>query len=755
MSWSFNPEKDNVSKYMVHSLNVLNNSLDQNMDDSVLHSADQWLRDKFENVLASPQQTTSLNNNDFEFTDKNDIFTTANASPERRKTPTKSNASSEFTPRSLSKQVPERAKKGTMWSPFSKERSPAIPTSNKPLSNREPIATNTESPTRGENIINTGNHSTPDTTSVQRNPNGKEKEQSALNSSRLLDTVSDNSEQKSVSPASGPNKTTSIGVSATVSPVNQLADTVVIPPKNVAQYDPGIEKRARIRQNLFVPLPEKDPLTVRSAAPVSKSKDSTKEITTTYPLAQTPKLPKLERKPTKKTPNSNPVSQINNVDHSPSARSERKVQKSTGITKENQTKLKSPLKHIALTNSSVKKSPNISENVFDRLSSLSTKSFKKKVQSHSKPHTSLPRSSIDFSGSPMRRHSPPAKRPNQDELSMQETLKDIFSTSKTKPRLNLSIPKKKESLPLENDASKLPPVTSIKYPVEHDDMKVALPLAPSSPNKENFKQVNLSISPGIEGKSPVSKGFSVSGDSTKEGLPKSNNSTEKFSKSTGNAEDRKCDNKLTEFQFLPRPGPDKEDVKARLNKRLSEVLRTQHELGKRRKEQRRKKSQLEDDLSKRSNVKFSDFKNYSKKHSLLASSEPAKTFTKSSSNKRRRTKDNRESTDPNSVLAGINSIDYRNKASLKPSSHIQNKARSEAVDDSLPEILSDPELDTVVLSNWAKESPLRQQLVEQENWDTKKIFGPLAPLHIEEIFPTTSRLHKYKTAMARKTSWKS
>lgn len=250
--------------------------------------------------------------------------------------------------------------------------------------------------------------------------------------------------------------------------------------------------------------------------------------------------------------------------------------------------------------------------VFERLSSLPTKSFENKVNRKV--------SSIDVTGSPMRRNSP-----RRDvESSMQDTLKNIFSTKKRSiPRIEKSTTQK----------------TDLKPPQESHQ--------PPRPDR------------------------------------------------------------LTRFQLLPSTESEKTDLKEKMNKRLSEVIRTQQ---RRRNDQQKRKTHLDEDTKRRTKI-------WNEKT-------PTTTLR------------------TNTILHDLNSVDHRT---------IIGKPHRSPGNQTLPEIQSDSDDDAdSTLASWARSPYLQEQLYLQQNWDPKKIFGPIPPLHIDQIFPNSKPSKSKQQPLTRK-----
>lgn len=250
--------------------------------------------------------------------------------------------------------------------------------------------------------------------------------------------------------------------------------------------------------------------------------------------------------------------------------------------------------------------------VFERLSSLPTKSFENKVNRKV--------SSIDVTGSPMRRNSP-----RRDvESSMQDTLKNIFSTKKRSiPRIEKTTTQK----------------TDLKPPQESHQ--------PPRPDR------------------------------------------------------------LTRFQLLPSTESEKTDLKEKMNKRLSEVIRTQQ---RRRNDQQKRKTHLDEDTKRRTKI-------WNEKT-------PTTTLR------------------TNTILHDLNSVDHRT---------IIGESHQSPGSLTLPEIQSDSDDDAdSTLASWARSPYLQEQLYLQQNWDPKKIFGPIPPLHIDQIFPNSKPSKSKQQPLTRK-----
>ncbi|CCF58451.1 hypothetical protein KAFR_0E02990 [Kazachstania africana CBS 2517] len=448
--------------------------------------------------------------------------------------------------------------------------------------------------------------------------------------------------------------------------------------------------RMKRRSNMFVPLPRKDPLVVK---PVQTNVHS------------------LHTASLKSTNNTSPVSEYGPKGKIPTI----KIRHSPR-NKNNLTKLSKP-----------------GESVFDRLSSLSTKSFENKVNNKSTNKKYSP-SSIDLSGSPKRRASQRSSR-NSVDLSMQETLKNIFAPNMTE--LNPQRVKKTiDESPGRNRRSLIPRLD------KNNLKQLSTPHRIPSTNKiEKTKGDTPLVSKVQEAAEDTvsSKGLTV--------IEEKSKVNPKESKKSPAKRDR-----LTKFQLLPPSvDADKHELKKKLNKRLSEVMKTQQEQERRRKHQQRKKSNA-DDYPKRQSRTFSEFKSFS--------TATANTNFSTNANKSRRSGvseliQNHNSfnnvissyhVDTNNILDALNTGDHRMKLA-----DYNTPSSTDNMNNTLPEIYSDSDQEdnTQTLADWAREPQLQEQLLVQQNWDYKQIFGPVPPLHMDEIFQT-SRLNKFKPRQSLK-----
>lgn len=638
--------------------------------------------------------------------------------------------------------------------------------------------------------------------------------------------------------------------------------------------------KPNIRANRFAPLPEKDPLIVRNSSPrsvKSRSNNNTlkfQNITSTSNLTSTNQHNALLiSKPALSKSNTSPSSRISsrmiatpgnknqlrgNLPDKTERRNRLSPQKSSKLVSPPKRRIesnvaknmhtgnsKSPVsKLLSKTPSRTSSNAIKSVGVFDRLSSNPTKSFEQKIRQRTGTTPIAPRrhnpSSIDVTGSPLKRISPQHKAANQSEILEQEALSSIFFKNKTQ---EVRSPLRKERiLSKHNHASsasegksnhvsdslipKLDHETEGKALVDKPNSGIQLSkptqlinklesptkpenitgrsidshgtntlvevikVSPSSnsskisptlqktvitpANIEKTKMVNAthislsSLNPN-ERISPKNTSHTQLG--TDEKLTSSNTplgTVMKGEQETALAKGPQPNNVTAKIQLIPSVEHGKDDVKTKLNKRLSQVIRTQQEQEKKRKEnqQKRKKSQLEDELRKKKG-RYSNYKMYSKKPSMganpdhLSKSGYYGTNVGVPKNNMANTKQVKDPIiDTSNILGDIDKVDYRNVVGGDYSPDINESTRppdlNSVGDDSLPEIPSDDEWDRDVMADWAQSHALEQQLKIQQSWDPKQIFGPIAPLHIDEIFPnsSTSRLSKVKTKFNRKSTWK-
>lgn len=412
--------------------------------------------------------------------------------------------------------------------------------------------------------------------------------------------------------------------------------------------------RSTRRSNMFIPLPSKDPLVVQPAA-----------------APAVPQLPPASVQSS--TALSSPATTASPATLSAAGQNlHRTTRKPATATTGASTAHKS--------------------NVFDRLSSKPTKSFENKVNRTARKGSSS--SSIDVTGSPMRRPSPARKYGTPVDFSIQETLKSIFSTQ----TLNASrMQRDKKVAKKELPPSHLPRAVNRKVP------------SPRAPVASTISRIPVA-------RSPIANSTSRRASSTP--------FVEKPAQQLLTQETKsKQHDRLTRFQLLPPVESEKDDLKKKLNKRLSEVVRTQQEQQRRRQEQQKRKSHLEEDFKRRTKL-WSDSKDgTAPKMPLFHSSNALQQLDKN-----------------NTILHDLHTTDHRTIIG----DPISGGSHDDYANQSLPYIHSDSENEEdLTLASWAKSPYLQRQLQLQQNWDPKKIFGPIPPLHIDQIFQN-SRLSRLK-----------
>lgn len=450
--------------------------------------------------------------------------------------------------------------------------------------------------------------------------------------------------------------------------------------------------RMKRRSNMFVPLPKKDPLIVQDA--IKFNQNHTFSGTTLRVNKQTNLSPKLE---------------INNK--SINSRLTRKTQ-----------------------------SPTLNKNVFDRLSSTSTKSFDKKVTTKSTIGRKFTPSSIDLSGSPMKRNS--SRRTssvfrkqhllqNPADVQVRETLKNIFSTD-TNSNIPEVIPKKSPK-PLTDKRLDISTRRSL-IPILNKRKTLDIKDKRNSMNEHESSNVidvdkNLSVI-GEEKSSKINS--TLLGATSNEQTTEQNKDKNKESN----------DHRLTKFQLLRSEEFGKRDLKQKLNKRLSEVMKTQQESAKH-KSQQTKKSTYELDSRNRNN-NFSDFKSFGSTRQVNNTRKSNNfNLSQTSGIEELSTRKSQNVIDTRNILNALNTGDHRIKIGESTRTSL-NDVKSDG-NDTLPEIYSDSDQENITtLTDWARAPYLQEQLRLQQNWDYRKIFGPIAPLHTDEIFQK-SRLDKFKT----------
>lgn len=464
-----------------------------------------------------------------------------------------------------------------------------------------------------------------------------------------------------------------------------------------------VRDRSQRRSNMFVPLPSRDPLVV--------------------PLA--PLVPKLPAN------DGSPPAQADTKLPSPPTRNAPVLKKITRTTQ-------SPTYSSTSTRIS-----RATSSVFDRLSSLPTKSFENKVASKFAGRRISASSSIDVTGSPIRRASPTHKNGGSTETTIQDTLKNIFFAkdrphdagprlSREKPSLARSrhVDTGRVAKNIDTRGSPRSKLTRYHGPLNETNRgQLTGRNSSRALHKPDLISLKLGASHQSGSESPQRSG--LAGSST----TKSPLGAQSIDKPTTEAETdiqqgatnetsrskTKHQDRLTKFQLIPPAESEKGDLKEKLNKRLSEVMRTQQNQHRRRNDQQKRKSQLDEDFKRRTRL-WNEMKETSFSVSTAVLRNNGKTPVQN-----------------NTVLHDLNTIDHRTIIGKEDESRYPT-----AGNQTLPEIQSDSEEeDDFTLASWAKPPYLQEQLYRQQNWDPKKIFGPIPPLHIDLIFPNT-RTNKLK-----------
>lgn len=493
----------------------------------------------------------------------------------------------------------------------------------------------------------------------------------------------------------------------------------------------ALRDRTQRRSNMFVPLPDKDPLVLHAAS-----------------------IPRQKKGSLDFTPNNNEIAPTSN----------------------NNTKT---LNFTVDSTTAVNKTPKPPlSNVFDRLSSKSTKSFENKASSRSptrdlkrqRPHHFTYR---EGTGSPKERKSPQTEHTNR---SIQETLKSIFDSQIPKlsqdnlgsdhnigasaSQITGRVKTRNSLIPKLSGHTVVSPISANKRlsSQKYNEPLFTLDRSPSNRSKSTASTKVDARRSGVPEEFPVgTKGSLVhTNKSNKSSVNERslNNGTSSQKLSTTNIEENSAkdekkqiaaglcgedldssrkgnimrmkitQDRLTKFQLPPLAVSEKQDVKKKLDKRLSEVMRNQKEQQRRHQEKLKRKSNLEEDLRQRKSRILQE----SEAQKIIKSIHPVFDIAEKEANIRSR----------NTVLYDLNSTDHR---------QIIGGGQDETYggDTTLPDIDSDSDAeDRSILAPWAQAPFLQEQLLVQQKWDPEKIFGPIPPLHTDEIFQT-SRLSRLKS----------
>ncbi|EDO16487.1 hypothetical protein Kpol_513p3 [Vanderwaltozyma polyspora DSM 70294] len=515
------------------------------------------------------------------------------------------------------------------------------------------------------------------------------------------------------------------------------------------------------RSNMFVPLPNKDPLIVQ---PVTSAQQGTNVLQSSTRKSLVNSRISIHKE---SVPISHTLLPPNNISRSKS--NDRKSPSNNSTI----TSIKSPSFNVTTTGTittSVTRSTATTSNVFDRLTSISTKSFENKVISKS---ARLSSSSIDMAGSPIRRSSANSKITGTIDSTMQEALKSIFSTKerlhngKTPSRTTSPTSMKKSMIPklnryehnsgtsgIDSKMKSIPnlPVTSKlsptfkhssnsrhnKYEIKsssnnshlHSEMKIKRDGINTSKNpKSPIRQSNLnkSLHPNslVSNEELLEKRDVNSGKLEKDSISERTNGM-----IDSNTKAKSQNNRLTRFKLISSASNDQDKT----NQKAINVTAEPTNQG---------------TISKKDTVKgkresiqkpivYTDFRSSTTTKKKIPS-------TNINSSKRNNSFLQNGFLNHN-VLHDLNTVDHRTKIGGSSSSITISKATKDehCGDQSLPEIFSDSDEDeNTIIASWAKSPYLEEQLIIQQNWDPKQIFGSIPPLHIDEIFQS-SRLNKLK-----------
>ena len=394
-----------------------------------------------------------------------------------------------------------------------------------------------------------------------------------------------------------------------------------------------------------------------------------------------------------------------------------------------------------------------SDNVFERLAKVPTKSFEKKITKTYKPY-----SDSKSMYSPTRKRNSLAGKgiikttSGQVDTSMNETLKGIFELNSPKTLLSndskaqivsssTSIATNKgmrKSLQPRIDVKSLSTVTSRLIPNGRSELNDGNNKVNLHSNKSSHG-IYLNKMKPTERLTPIriKSGNTITSPTESSLLKLSNRGSPKRVAKLHHKLDSKDpakqkNDRLTNFQLLPSLESKKNELKKKLNKRLSEVMRSQQDHHRRRTELQKRKSQIYEDLKKRTKP-ASEIKDSNKKN--------VDTSLDGSNFIRYRDKTHNDTnSEMKGILDTINTVDHR--IIIGESTRNQEENVGDAT---LPEIYSDSEADdTLVLATWAETANLKKALVDQAGLDPNDIFGPAYPLKPEELFSPT-RMAKLKS----------
>ena len=584
--------------------------------------------------------------------------------------------------------------------------------------------------------------------------------------------------------------------------------------------------RIKRRSNMFVPLPKKDPLTIQLSGRPDNNND-TKRVVDLIPEVDGDNYATVDAESVSPTVTTTLFGD-SNMSEIPSLRAVKSNNTSPQLVYKNgHTKLipehgstanfthattnlagnpssKHVEKNLPVANSPTKHTSrriNPNENVFDRLSSHLTKSYENKARRKIQPRRHGP-SSIDLSGSPKNRQKPPTrgKRNYLADTRAREALRNIFSEHqppKVQPKQLTSTVKdmaprqlahfksqKNSGKSLSKNSSDLPEPTQ-KNVIKEDQFSTSSQTVLAQEEVEKVKQV-------IE--------LGLSKDARYKGVRRSvsrkdvNENTEKNQKAIIDSKDIKSpdgnpksstaarrvrNNSLTKIPLLRSTNTGKQALIQKVNKRLSDVMKTKLEQERVGKSLQRRTSVIKPESRRRSRT-FSDFKGFgtmarpvilrgtNDNNDISVNGASGGNYLGSLRTDRaivgqltdipnvddKNNIGSGEGVNTSNILGTLDTEDYRIKI-YDPHGNREgnNRTRSGEDDDTLPEIYSDfIDNDNTTFAQWAQMPYLMDQLVRQQNFDYRKIFGPLTPIRMEEIFSApTQDILKQQQDITRKS----
>lgn len=386
-----------------------------------------------------------------------------------------------------------------------------------------------------------------------------------------------------------------------------------------------------------------------------------------------------------------------------------------------------------------KSTSNSHTSVFERLSTIPTKSFQKKISKQAlEKHSSTPNHNRRMSNGNFRIDRKSIAKSTFD-TSMQDTLRDIFESSQktssvkkdhvlAKPKHDESklVQQRKSLLPVMRRSSLASSISAIKISNNDQTIKKTETELTSQNKTRDTSVIKEGVSTKITPLKPISSSIISP---TKSSILKSvqRGSPKRVDKSpvvqSVKSKVQTKHDRLTNFHLMPTLESKKTELKKKLNKRLSEVMRTQFEQ-QRKKTKQKRKSQINEEV-KRGKKTI----NEAKENSFNVSEIPSdgSNFVRYHE-KGQRYHD--ASADGRRLLDTIDTVDHRVFIG-------ENDEKEKNIDPNctLPEITSDSEAEeTQVLASWAEPANLEKCMLNQKYIDPIDIFGPVHPLKPEEIF---------------------